>query len=206
MDTKQKSTKVKKYFYLKRTFDLFFAVFFLVLLAPTFVGIALAIKIETPGPIFYRQVRIGLGGKKFVIWKFRTMYAKASEMATGPIWGVESDYRVTKIGRFLRRTGMDELPYLLNVLCGNMSIVGPTAHRPFMMEFFSKKNLSKRLEVKPGIVGYWRLLAKEERHFNVEKMFELELKYSEMCSFATDLRILIESIIKAMRRRNLYLD
>jgi lipopolysaccharide/colanic/teichoic acid biosynthesis glycosyltransferase len=109
---------------------------------------------DSPGPVFFTQKRIGKLGRWFSIWKFRTMRHKA-EMETGPVWAEDNDPRVTRIGRFLRKSHLDELPQLFNVFCGDMSLIGPRPERPEMVEVITEKipGFDKRLFVKPGITG-----------------------------------------------------
>jgi lipopolysaccharide/colanic/teichoic acid biosynthesis glycosyltransferase len=138
----------------KRLLDSFIAVCSLILLAPLFFILALLIKLESAGPVFFRQVRVGEKGKRFIIWKFRTMRHNA-ELETGPVWAGEKDPRITRLGEFLRKTHLDELPQLLNVVRGEMSIIGPRPERPEMLEVIEGTfpYFRERLHVKPGITG-----------------------------------------------------
>jgi exopolysaccharide biosynthesis polyprenyl glycosylphosphotransferase len=139
----------------RRFFDLAIAIPALILLAPLFLVVSLAVLLDSGGPVLYRQTRVGRLGKNFDIIKFRTMRPDA-ERATGPIWAQAGESRTTRIGRFLRRTSIDELPQLLNVLRGEMSIVGPRPERPFYVEQFRKilPRYDERHLVRPGITGW----------------------------------------------------
>ncbi len=122
------------------------------------ISIPLAIWIEDRGPIFYLQDRVGLGGRIFKVIKFRTMIPNA-EKATGPVWAMANDARITRIGRLLRKTALDELPQTINILKGDMSFVGPRAERPELNERFSKqiKSFDQRLSIRPGLTGLSQL-------------------------------------------------
>jgi exopolysaccharide biosynthesis polyprenyl glycosylphosphotransferase len=139
----------------RRIFDLALAVPALVVLAPVFAAIALAIRLDSPGPIFYRQRRVGRRGRLFDIVKFRTMRPDA-ESASGPVWALPGESRTTRLGAVLRRLSLDELPQLLNVVRGEMSIVGPRPERPFYVEQFRKllPRYDERHLVRPGITGW----------------------------------------------------
>jgi lipopolysaccharide/colanic/teichoic acid biosynthesis glycosyltransferase len=165
--------------------------------------IALAIKLESSGPIFFRQIRIGLRGKKFEYLKFRTMCVEAFEIPTGPVFNIASDPRITRVGHFLRITALDELPTLFSVLLGDMSVIGPRPAIPFEVEYYSEEQL-RRLELKPGITGYWQVFGREEGILDLKKMIEMDLEYAENRSFALDFRILLGTIFMALQRRSAY--
>lgn len=135
-------------------FELFFASFLLLILSPLMILTAIAIKVFMGGSVFYKQVRVGKDGKDFEIIKFRSMVENA-EASTGPVLATKDDPRITKLGKFLRASHLDELPQLINVLKGEMSFVGPRPERPeFVVQFEKEINLySRRREVKPGITG-----------------------------------------------------
>ncbi|OQX87587.1 MAG: hypothetical protein B6D55_02885 [Candidatus Omnitrophica bacterium 4484_70.2] len=143
-----------RYLLFKRIFDLVISGIGLLLLSPLFLIIAFLIKVDSSGPVFFRQERVGENGRIFKIWKFRTMRENA-EAQTGPVWAQEDDPRITRIGRFLRKSHLDELPQLINVFKGEMSLIGPRPERP---ELYKKiiqviPHFSERLKVKPGITG-----------------------------------------------------
>lgn len=203
MVSPSKGWKVKTYLAQKRFFDLLLAVPSFFLLMPLFLVIALAIKLESPGPIFFRQVRVGLRGKKFGYLKFRTMRIEAADIPTGPVFKIASDPRITRIGRFLRRTALDELPLLINVLFGDISFVGPRPAFPFEVEHYSQEQL-KRLDIKPGLTGYWQVFAMKEGIFDLKKMIEMDLEYTEKHSLALDFRIILRTILIVMQGRRAY--
>ena len=141
--------------YLKRLFDLFLAVIGLILSIPLLLIIPVLIKIESKGPVLFRQKRVGEGEKTFSLYKFRTMFDGAEEK-TGPVWSREGDIRITKVGKFLRKTRLDEIPQLFNVILGEMSFIGPRPERPFFVESLKKQipYYSERHCIKPGITGW----------------------------------------------------
>lgn len=144
----------RKYEIFKRIFDVSASVVGLIILAPLFFIIALLIKIDSVGPVFFKQARVGKDGMIFNIWKFRTMRYNA-ELETGPVWAQEDDPRTTKIGCFLRKSHLDELPQLMNVIVGQMSLIGPRPERPELADEINKhvRHFHHRLKVRPGITG-----------------------------------------------------
>lgn len=144
----------KPYLYVKRYVDLFLGVICLALLWPLLLIIALAIKVDSRGPMFFKHKRVGLNGKVFEMYKFRTMFTDVNPYAVNPLH--PDDPRITKLGRYLRKTSLDELPQILNVLKGDMSFVGPRPEMPFIVAEYNKFH-KERLKVKPGITGLWQL-------------------------------------------------
>jgi len=144
----------KWYLVTKRVMDVCVGILGLIMLSPLFLVLSFLIKLSSPGPIYFSQLRVGKKGKLFKMYKFRTMVADA-EKKTGPVWATKNDPRVTEIGRFLRKSKMDELPQLLNLVRGEMSMVGPRPERPFFVDQFSKivPGYTYRLEVTPGLTG-----------------------------------------------------
>lgn len=179
---------------IKRIFDFFFAFFWLLLLSPAFLLIALLIKLDSKGPVIFRQMRVGLEGRMFEILKFRTMQVDAPAYAETPRH--ESDPRITRLGRFLRATGLDELPQLLNVLKGEMSIVGPRPEMPFIVEKYSELE-KKRLKAKPGITGLWQVYARSE-NLPIHHHIEYDLYYIENFTLLLDLIIILDTIPTAV--------
>lgn len=189
-------------YHIKRAMDFCGASLGLLLLAPLFLAVAIAIKISSPGPIFFRQERMGLHGEVFQVWKFRTMSANAAalqqvlesqnENKDGILFKIKNDPRVTVIGRFLRRTSLDELPQLFNVLCGQMSLVGP---RPLPLRDIAQFNPWHHIrhQVLPGITGLWQISGRSDLDC-FDDAARLDLHYIDNWSLNLDLEILIETI------------
>ena len=187
---------------LKRVFDVLVSLFLIVFLSPFFLLIALLIKIDTPGSVFFMHRRAGFQGAEFLMLKFRTMKEgtefifrnedKAKIERYGYHPKPKNDPRITKVGRILRRTSLDELPQLFNVLLGDMSIVGP---RP-VMDYMRKPYMSIQIlreQVKPGITGLWQICDRENG-FVITSMVKYDLEYMEKMSFKEDFRILMRTI------------
>lgn len=176
----------------KRTLDLTMASLGLLSSAPLMILVALTVKLDSSGPVLFRQVRVGKKGKTFTMFKFRTMRQDA-EHKTGPVWAQKNDGRVTRIGGFLRATHLDELPQLFNVLKGDMSLVGPRPERPYFVSEFKKvvPNYEKRLLVKPGITGLAQVRQRyDETIEDVKRKVRYDILYiQKMCPFV-DLKIL----------------
>ncbi len=179
--------------FVKRTFDLIFSVIGLTFCAILFPFIALAIYLDSPGPIFYYQERVGQNGKPFKVIKFRTMIPDAEKM-TGPVLATENDPRITKVGRFLRATRLDELPQLINVFRGEMSFVGPRPERQYFVEQFNElyPHYQYRLRVKPGITGLAQVLGKYDT--DVADKLRYDLLYIRNYSFLLDLQLIFQTI------------
>jgi exopolysaccharide biosynthesis polyprenyl glycosylphosphotransferase len=178
----------------KRVLDLLVSVIGLILLAPLFLVIGSLIKLDTPGPVFYRQMRVGLRGQPYMIWKFRSMSVDAEK--TGPRWADSRDPRVTRIGRWLRTLRLDELPQLVNVLKGEMSMVGPRPERPVFVQDLREKipYYDIRHTVRPGITGWAQTqfrygASAEDSHVKLQ----YDLYYVKNFSLPLDLRILAET-------------
>ena len=184
---------------LKRAFDTTLAGVGLMISAPLWAIFAAAIRIEDGGPVFYRQSRVGLGGRTFDALKFRSMHADA-ERSTGAIQATERDPRVTRVGRLMRATAMDELPQLLNILRGDMSFVGPRALRPGEIETNSDGRLERledvpgfehRIRVRPGLTGLAQVYA--PRDVRRRQKFKYDRLYVERRSWCLDLRLILLS-------------
>ena len=189
---------------LKRAFDLVFGALTLVLLAPAMLAVVAALKLTSPGPVLYRQERMGVDGRRFRMLKFRTMRVDA-EAETGPVWTRPDDPRRTRVGAFLRRTSLDELPQLFNVLRGEMSLVGPRPERPSFVEEFRRRvpGYMLRHKVKAGITG-WAQVNGWRGNTSIEKRIECDLYYIERWSLGFDLKILIQTLWYGLRNRNAY--
>ncbi|MBI4459408.1 MAG: TIGR03013 family PEP-CTERM/XrtA system glycosyltransferase [Acidobacteria bacterium] len=181
------------YHHLKRFFDSACALTSLVLSFPVLCLIALLVKLDSKGPILFRQVRVGLHGREFVLLKFRTMRQDA-ELRTGPVWASDEDQRVTRVGRYLRQYRLDELPQLINVMRSEMSLVGPRPERPYFVELLRQRvpYYALRHYVKPGITGWAQVLYPYGA--SVEDSYEklqYDLYYVKHMSLGFDLRILL---------------
>jgi len=182
--------------FLKRSFDLTLALLGILIISPILLIIALLIKLTSKGPIFYIQTRVGVDGRNFKMIKFRTMRVDA-EKQTGAIWSPPKDNRVTKIGRYLRRFSIDELPQLFNVIMGNMSLVGPRPERPELVDKF-KESIPKymlRHRVKTGMTG-WAQVHGLRGNTPLEKRIEFDIYYIQNWTFRLDLEILWRTILK----------
>jgi len=189
---------------LKRTLDLVLTIPGLLLLSPLFVILALAVRFSSPGPIFFKQERVGRGNKPFMILKFRSMRIDA-EKETGPVWATKGDKRTTKIGAFLRRTSLDELPQLINVLKGEMSLVGPRPERPHFVDQF-KTMIPRYLErhkVKAGITG-WAQIHGLRGDTPIEERTKYDLWYVENWSLILDIKILIRTVLEVFHHTDAY--
>ena len=194
----------------KRTFDIAVSAVGLVLIAPLLVVIALAIKLDTAGPVLFRQERVGLHRRRFKLLKFRTMVVGAEAMladlaahneADGPLFKMRNDPRVTRVGQYLRRYSLDELPQLWNTLVGEMSLVGPRPPLPKEIEAYEDWQLD-RLEVRPGITGLWQVSGRSGLPF--DEYVRLDLFYIENWSLAYDLFIVAKTIPMLLAARGAY--
>ncbi len=189
---------------LKAIEDRLLASLILLTISPLFLLIAIAVKMSSPGPIFYRQKRVGWNGTEFEMLKFRTMPVDA-ESKTGPVWAKPGEMRATKVGAFLRRTSLDELPQFINVLRGDMSIVGPRPERLFFVEQFKEeipRYMQKHL-VKAGITG-WAQVNGWRGNTSLEKRIEYDLFYIENWSLLFDLKIIFLTIFRGFMSKNAY--
>ena len=182
------------YEFIKRLLDIFFSLLALIVLSPVFLIAMIAIYIEDPGPVIFKQVRIGRYGRRFSILKFRSMCVNAEELKAqimsqnigqGANFKVENDPRNTRVGRFLRKTSIDELPQLFNIVKGDMAIIGP---RPFI-EREQKRLPDDRLLVRPGLSCYWQIGGKNS--LSIEEQIELDRKYLRERSLIVDVKIIL---------------
>lgn len=185
---------------LKGVFDFFFSLFVIILVSPVFLVIAVAIKFDDGGPVFFKQERVGLNGRRFACFKFRTMVANAEALKAsligqneqdGPVFKITLDPRVTKIGRFLRKTSLDELPQFFNVLRGEMSIVGPRPPIPAEVEKYKRWQV-RRLSMKPGITCIWQVSGRNDISF--EEWMKLDMQYIDNWSLMQDVILVIQTI------------
>ncbi len=193
-----------EFVFLKRMVDVCGAAVALVVASPIALLIAVLIKLTSPGPVFYRQTRVGLDGKSFNIVKIRTMRMDAEEK-TGPIWAKAHDSRRTLIGTFLRRTSLDELPQFWNVLKGEMSIVGPRPERPEFIEKFRAQipRYNLRHTMKAGITG-WAQINGLRGNTSWEKRLAYDMYYIEHWSLWLDVKIMIMTLWKGLIHREAY--
>lgn len=197
----------RKTFYraFKRCMDVVCSLIALILLSPLLLITAIAIFIDDPGPILFKQIRIGKDSKPFKIWKFRSMKTNAEELKAdlmkqnedkGANFKIEHDPRITRVGKFIRDTSIDELPQLINILKGDMAVIGP---RPFIEE--EQKNLpSDRLAVKPGLSCYWQIGGKNS--LPLPEQIELDRKYIREQSVFVDVKIIMKTMLLVVNRKN----
>jgi Undecaprenyl-phosphate glucose phosphotransferase len=188
----------------KRAFDVIFSLVLLVGLSPLLALIALVVKLSSPGPVLYWQERMGLDGQRFHMLKFRTMRVDA-EAKTGPVWASAGDPRRVAFGAFLRRFSLDELPQFVNVLRGQMSVVGPRPERPVFVERFRQTvpGYMLRHKVKSGLTG-WAQVNGLRGNTSLEKRIEYDLQYIERWSLAFDLKIIALTMLRIVFERNAY--
>ena len=192
----------RRYWVLRRAQDIVFSLLALILLAPLALLISLAIVLDSPGDgAIFRQRRVGRDGKLFWLYKFRTMCPDAEEQLNellsqnqmdGPVFKIKDDPRITRVGRFLRKTSLDELPQLLNVLQGDMSIVGPRPALPREVELYSDYQ-RQRLYVTPGLSCYWQI-APHRNEMSFDEWMALDLKYIQERSFWVDWKIIFLTV------------
>ena len=180
----------------KRGFDFLVAALGLILLSPLFLILSILIRIDFPGPAFFRQERLGKDGKIFKMWKFRTMRTDA-ELETGPVWAREEDPRITRLGHFLRRAHIDELPQLINVFKGEMSLIGPCPERPVFAEKINSHipNFNERLKVKPGITGLAQVRYRYGASIkDAARKLKYDLIYIKQMCWMLDIRIIFWTV------------
>ncbi len=185
----------------KRLLDFIVCMAVLILGIPVFLMLAILIKLDSPGPIIYAQKRVGRQGKPFTMYKFRTMRNDA-EAVSGPMWATENDPRVTKLGYWLRKLRLDELPQVINVLNGSMSLVGPRPERPHFVDQFKHKIplYTRRLRVRPGITGWAQVKWKYDASLDdVKEKTKYDLYYVENISLRMDMKILIATILTMVK-------
>ncbi|WP_025688286.1 sugar transferase [Paenibacillus zanthoxyli] len=207
----EEAREASSYLVVKRVIDILFSALCLFLLLPLFAVIAVLIKLDDPkGKVFFRQTRVGKDEKPFEMYKFRSMISNAEELkknlmayneVSGAMFKMKNDPRITKIGKFLRKTSIDELPQLWNVLVGNMSLVGPRPPLPDEVAQYSEYD-KQRLTVTPGCTGYWQVHARNSVGF--EEMVQLDLTYIRMRSTALDLKIILKTGLMLLGSKNAY--
>ncbi len=189
-----RENRFSPYDLLKLVFDFVVSCILLILVFPLWLLIAMLIKYDSPGPLLFLQKRIGLDEREFTIYKFRTMHVHTPPYAVTP--SSNGDSRITRVGKFLRRTSLDELPQLLNVLKGDMSLVGPRPEMPFIVATYNEYQ-RQRLAVKPGITGLWQISG--DRAFQIHENIEYDLYYIANRSLSLDLAILFQTVFSVAR-------
>lgn len=189
------------YEFAKRTVDVICSFIGLIILMPLLITIAILIRVESEGPIFFTQNRVGKNGIIFKMYKFRSMVVNAEELKEklaskneriGPMFKIKEDPRVTKIGRLIRKTSIDELPQLVNILKGDMSIVGPRPSLPDEVEQFEDWML-KRLDVKPGLTCYWQVFGRNDIEF--AEWMKLDVKYVDERNIFIDIKLILKTFL-----------
>ena len=197
---------------IKRTIDVFGALAGIILSAPIMLAAAIAIKINSPGPVIFKQTRVGRNGHKFSIYKFRSMYTDAekrlvdliskNEMSDGRLFKIKDDPRITKVGKFIRKTSIDELPQFFNVLLGNMSLVGTRPPTVAEVELYERRHY-RRISIKPGITGIWQTSGRNEIK-DFEEVIQMDLEYIENWSVFLDLRLLLKTLHILFEKKGAY--
>ena len=199
--------KNKPYIYVKRGIDVILSTIALVVLSPLFLILAILIKLDSKGPVFFLHTRIGKNGKNIKIYKFRTMVTNAEELIKEftpeqmkeykENYKLTNDPRITKIGKFLRKTSLDELPQLINIIKGDLSIIGP---RPVVKDELEKygENMAKFLSVTPGLTVKWA--ANGRNNTTYEERMKLELEYVDNISLKTDIKIFFQTIFAVIKK------
>jgi lipopolysaccharide/colanic/teichoic acid biosynthesis glycosyltransferase len=194
----------------KRTLDLAVSALVLLIFFPIFLLIALMVRLTSKGPILYSGTRVGLSGRPFQMYKFRSMYVDADDRLKdlweqndndGPCFKMKNDPRVTPVGRFLRRYSLDELPQFFNVFLGHMSLVGPRALHIYEVEKFDEY-ARERLAAKPGITCYWQIMGRSNLSF--DQWMDLDHQYLRDCSLRTDLTILWRTVFAVVKGEGAY--
>jgi len=202
---------VRGSYLLKRLLDIVASAILLILLTPLFLIVALLIRFESPGSVLYKQTRVGRWGTLFTMWKFRSMYIDAearqaeimaqNEMKGGVIFKMKNDPRITRVGRFIRKGSIDELPQLWNVLKGELSLVGPRPPIPKEVDEYSLAD-RRRLEVIPGITCIWQVSGRSDIPF--PEQVKLDVQYIESQSFFMDIKILFQTIPAVLLGKGAY--
>ncbi|MFP7202713.1 sugar transferase [Lysinibacillus halotolerans] len=202
----------KGYLISKRIMDIIGSLLGMIILIPVFILITVLIKLENRnGPVFFKQVRVGRNGKEFTIYKFRSMVSNAEELKMllleqndikdGPVFKMKEDPRVTRIGKFIRKTSLDELPQLINVLKGDMSLVGPRPPLPEEVAQYSNYE-KQRLKVTPGLTCYWQVSGRSNIGF--DEWVRLDLKYMEERNMIIDLKLIFKTVFVLLGSKDAY--
>ena len=192
----------------KRIIDIVGSFTGLILLSPLILIVSMLIKLESKGEVIFKQKRVGLNGKEFYMYKFRSMVINAEELKeqlesqnemSGPMFKIKDDPRITKVGKFIRKTSIDELPQLINVIKGDMSLVGPRPSLPKEVEKFEQW-MMERLEVKPGLTCIWQISGRNNIDF--EDWMKLDIKYVRERSFKLDMKLILKTVLVLLGDKN----
>ena len=203
-----KSNGGKVYLFLKRCLDIVSSMIGLIVLSPIIILVAIAIKLESKGPVLFSQDRVGKNGKIFKIYKMRSMVQNAEELKeklleqnemSGPMFKMKDDPRITKVGKFIRKTSIDELPQLINVIKGDMSLVGPRPSLPKEVKEFEPW-MYERLAVKPGLTCYWQVMGRNNIDF--EDWMKLDIKYVRERNFFLDIKLIFKTFFVLFGDKN----
>lgn len=207
-DSYKKSNK--SYLTIKRIFDFCSSLLALIVFLPIFLIISLFVYIGDPGNVIFSQLRVGKNGKVFKMWKFRSMYTNADKMIDNlsPMlrkqykteFKIDNDPRITKIGSFLRRSSLDELPQLINVLCGDMSLIGPRPLVKTELKTYYSDTSDTLLSLKPGLTGYWQAYARNNATYQSGERQRMEMYYINNASVCLDIKILFKTMSSVLRK------
>lgn len=206
-----KRLKTKSYLFIKRLFDFLASLAALILLSPLMLILAILVYLDDPGKVFYGHLRIGKNGKPFKVWKFRSMYMNADKMIDlltpeqakqyYTEFKIDNNPRITKIGNFLRKTSLDELPQLFNVLCNDMSLVGPRPLIESEIQTYYADMYDTLLAVKPGVTGYWQAYARNNATYQSGERQKMEMYYVHNASLWLDIKILFKTIGSVLKKQ-----
>lgn len=198
------------YKFVKRAFDFIVALAAIVAISPLLLIISAIVYLGDPGPVIYGQLRIGKNGKAFKMWKFRSMYKNADKMIDQLTdeqrqqyiteFKIDNDPRITPVGNFLRKTSLDELPQLFNVLCNDMSLVGPRPLIESEIQTYYADMFDTLLSVKPGVTGYWQAYARNNATYQSGQRQQMEMYYVNHASIMLDIRILFRTVVSVLRK------
>ena len=198
------------YKFVKRAFDFIAALAAIVAISPLLLIISAIVYLGDPGPVIYGQVRIGKNGKAFKMWKFRSMYKNADKMIDQLTdeqrqqyiteFKIDNDPRITPVGNFLRKTSLDELPQLFNVLCNDMSLVGPRPLIESEIQTYYADMFDTLLSMKPGVTGYWQAYARNNATYQSGQRQQMEMYYVNHASIMLDIKILFRTVVSVLRR------
>ena len=198
------------YKFVKRTFDFIVALAAIVAISPLLLIISAIVYLGDPGPVIYGQLRIGKNGKAFKMWKFRSMYKNADKMIDQLTdeqrqqyiteFKIDNDPRITPVGNFLRKTSLDELPQLFNVLCNDMSLVGPRPLIESEIQTYYADMFDTLLSVKPGVTGYWQAYARNNATYQSGQRQQMEMYYVNHASIMLDIKILFRTVVSVLRK------